>query len=495
MEALPTAIIRVLRPFEAVFSERVWEWAKILLVGAILTPGRRTVTAALRVMGLSEEAQFQNYHRVLNRAKWSSRELSRLLLLALVAALVAAGRPVVVGLDDTIERRWGPKIAARGIYRDPVRSSKGHFVKASGLRWISLQLLVSVPWAGRVWSLPFLTVLAPSERYHAQRKRRHKACPERREGTLSDWARQLIKQLRRWLPDRTLVAVADSSYAVIELLAACVGLAQPVTLITRLRLDAALYDPAPPRQPGTRGAPRKKGERQATLAQRLVDPATVWEAVTVRWYGGEPRQVDLATGTPVWYHPGLPVVPLRWVLLRDPDGQIESQALLSTNLALAPRRIVEWYVLRWQLEVTFEEARAHLGIETQRQWSDLAILRTTPALLGLFSLVTLLAHTHLHGQRERGPEEPVLSPGRSLPNGLPQGSKDRARSDGPHSPLPARPAAWYTKTLPTFVDALALVRQQLWPVGISYLSPPQPDLITIPRALFDRLTDTLAYAA
>jgi hypothetical protein len=459
METLPTAIIRVLRPFEAVFSERVWEWAKILLVGAILTPGRRTVTAALRVMGLSEEAQFQNYHRVLNRAKWSSRELSRLLLMALVDGLVTIGVPVVVGLDDTIERRWGPKIAARGIYRDPVRSSKGHFVKASGLRWISLQLLVPVPWAGRVWSLPFLTILAPSERYHAQRKRRHK--------TLSDWARQLIKQLRRWLPDRALVVVADSTYAVIDLLAACARLPQPVTVVTRLRLDAALYDPVTPRQPGTRGAPRKKGERQPTLAQRLIDPATRWTTVTVGWYGGERRLVELASGTAVWYHAGMPVVPLRWVLVRDPAGELEPQALLSTDLAVAPRQMVEWFVLRWQLEVTFEEARAHLGLETQRQWSDLAILRTTPALLGAFSLVTLLAHAHLDGQRQ----------------------------GGTRSPLPARPAAWYAKTLPTFADALALVRQQLWPVSISYLSPPQPDLITIPRTLFNRLTDTLAYAA
>ena len=452
MDTLPAAIIRVLRPFEAVFSERVWARARILLVGSILTPGRRTVAAALRVMGLSEEEQFQNYHRVLNRAKWSSRELSRLLLVALVDALVAIGAPIVVGLDDTIERRWGPKIAARGIYRDPVRSSKGHFVKASGLRWISLQVLLRIPWAQRVWGLPFLTVLAPSERYHAQRHRRHK--------TLPDWARQMIKQLRRWLPDRVLVVVADSTYAAIELLAACASLPQPVTIVTRLRLDAALYDPAPPRQPGTRGAPRKKGERQATLAQRLVDPATRWTAVTVDWYGGEQRLVELASGTAVWYHAGMPVVPLRWVLIRDPGGELEPQALLSTDLGVAPRQMVEWFVLRWQLEVTFEEVRRHLGVETQRQWSDLAILRTTPALLGAFSLVTLLAHDHLGGQ-----------------------------------PLPARPAAWYAKTLPTFADALALVRQQLWPVHISYLSPPQADLMTIPRVLFNRFTDTLAYAA
>src|SRR5215210_1478730 len=249
MCTLPATIIRVLRPFEPVFSGRVWPWAQALLVGAILTPGPRTVAAALRVVGLQDDRPFQNYHRVLNRACWSSRALSPILLRLLVRAFVAAGRPVIVGLDDTIERRRGAKIAAKGIYRDPARSSKGHFVKASGLRWVSLQLLAVVPWAQRVWALPFFTVLAPSERYHQGSGQRHK--------TLPDWARQQLKQLRRWLPDRRLVVVADSTYAVIELLAACTRLPAPVTVVTRLRLDAALYDPAPPRLPGTKGAPRK----------------------------------------------------------------------------------------------------------------------------------------------------------------------------------------------------------------------------------------------
>ena len=449
---LPTAIIQVLRHFESVFSERVWEWAKILLVGAILAPGKRTVSAALRVMGLSGERQFQNYHRVLNRATWAPRALSRILLRRLVHAFVPPDAPIVVGLDEHIERRRGRKIAAKGIYRDAVRSSKSFFVKTSGLRWVSMMLLAPIPWAQRVWALPFLTVLAPSERYHQERGKRHK--------TLTDWARQMITQLRRWLPHRPLVVVMDSTYAVIELLAACVSLPQPVTVVTRLRLDAALYDPAPPRPPGKRGAPRKKGERQPSLAQRLVDPRTHWERVPVHWYGGETRTVELASGTAVWYHPGLPVVPIRWVLVRDPQQQFEPQALLCTDLRATPQQIVEWFVLRWQEEVTFEEARAHLGIETQRQWADLAILRTTPVLLGLFSLVTLLAHQLLQGQA-----------------------------------LPVRQAAWYSKALPTFADTLAFVRQQLWPVTISYMSPAKPDMVEIPRALFERLTDTLAYAA
>jgi hypothetical protein len=452
MRNLPMAIIHVLRQFEVVFSERVWDYAKVLLVDAILAPGTRPLTAALRVLGLSGDRQFQNSHRVLNRATWSSRALSRILLRLLVQAFAPADTPLVVGLDDHLERRRGDQIAAKGIYRDAVRSSKAFFVKSNGLRWLSLMLLVPIPWAQRVWALPFLTVLAPAARYHQERGQRHK--------TLPDGARQTITHLRRWLPDRPWVVVADSTYAVIALLAACVRLPQPVPVVTRLRLEAALYDPAPLRLPGTKGAPRKKGDRQPTLAQRLNDPATGWDPVTVAWYGGGTRTVELTTGTAVWYHAGKPTVPLRWVLVRDPLGQFAAQALLCTDLAVTAQQIVEWFVLRWQLEVTFEEARAHLGVETQRQWADLAILRTTPALLGLFALVTLLAHAVLQGQE-----------------------------------LPARTAAWYAKPLPTFSDTLALVRHQLWPVAIAYLSPATPDMVEIPRALFERLTDTLAFAA
>lgn len=448
---LPRPIITVLRTFEPVFSDRVWEWAKILLVGAILAPGKRTVTATLRVMGLSGEAQYQNYHRVLNRAVWCSRSLSERLLRQVVATFVPADEPLVLGLDDHIERRRGEQIAAKGIYRDAVRSSKSFFVKTSGLRWVSMMVLTTIPWIGRVWALPFLTVLAPSERYHEGRGVQHKK--------LTDWARQMIRQVRRWLPDRALVVVVDSSYAVLELLATCVGLRQPVTVVTRLRLDAALYDPAPARQVGQRGAPRKKGERQPSLAQRSDDPATPWQTVTVAWYGHLRRTVELVSDTAVWYHAGLPTVPLRWVLIRDPLGKFKTQALLCTDLSATPTQIVKWFVLRWQLEVTFQEARAHLGIETQRQWSPLAILRTTPALLALFSLVTLFAHQLLHGQA-----------------------------------LPVRQAAWYHKTQPTFSDTLALVRQHLWPLSISYLSPPTPDLQLIPTALFQRLIDTLAFS-
>ena len=449
---LPKKIIQVLRQFEEVFSERIWEWGKVLLIGAILTPGERTVTAMLRVMGLSQEQQFQNYHRVLNRARWSSRALSCILLRLLIAMFVASTSPIVVGIDETIERRRGAKIAAKGIYRDPVRSSQAFFVKTSGLRWVSMMLLAPIPWAKGVWALPFLTVLAPSERYNEQHRRRHKK--------ITDWGRQMIRQLRRWLPERSLVVVADSSYAVIELLACAAGLREPVTVITRLRLDAALYDPVPPRKAGTNGRPRKKGARQPTLEARLVDPRTSWEKLPVAWYGGQQRLVEIATGTAIWYHNGLPPVAIRWVLLRDPQGKFAPQALLSTEQAVPASQIIQWFVLRWQVEVTLHEVRAHLSVETQRQWSDLAILRTTPALLGLFSLVTLFAHQLLQGQG-----------------------------------LPMRQTAWYTKALPTFADTLTFVQQQLWPATLFCISPTKPDMVEIPRALLERLTDTLAFAA
>src|SRR5919206_2649688 len=226
MPPLPPAMLQTLEPFVPLFSGRIRPRVLVLVAGTLLAPGKRTVTATLRVMGLAEARRFERYHRVLNRARWSSLAVSRVLLTLLVAAFAPTG-PLLLGIDETIERRRGKCIAAKGIYRDPVRSSHEHFVKASGLRWICLMLLVPVPWAGRVWALPFLTALAPSERYDREHGRRHK--------TLTDWARQLLLLVRRWWPDRPIIAVADSSYA------ACQAGPQPVTVITRLRLDAALY--------------------------------------------------------------------------------------------------------------------------------------------------------------------------------------------------------------------------------------------------------------
>jgi hypothetical protein len=314
-------------------------------------------------------------------------------------------------------------------------------------------LLVPIPFAARTWALPVLTALAPSERHDAERGRRHK--------TLTDWARQLLLVVRRWWPERAIVAVADSGYAALEFLAACRAWRNPVAVVTRLRLDAALYDPAPPRRPGQKGRPRKKGRRLPTLAARAADPDTAWTSITIaNWYGSGARAVQVASDTAVWYHPGLPPVPLRWVLIRDPEGKFATQALLCTDQDAAPEQVLTWFVLRWQLEVTLEEARRHLGVESQRQWSEAAIRRTTPALLGLFSLVALLAHARM-----------------ADPTGA------------------TRQAAWYRKAHPTFVDALALVRRELWRHQLFHTSSCGCELIKVPRGFVEHLTESLCYVA
>ena len=447
---LPNRFAAVILCFAPLFLQRTWRHAQVLLVGAILAPGRRTVTSILRITGLCRERRFVNYHRVLNRAAWSGRAAARVLLGLLLDAFVPTG-PVLLGLDDTIERRRGKCISAKGIYRDPVRSSHGHFVKASGLRWLSLMLLVPISWAGRVWALPFLTTLAPSERYCRERGRRHKK--------LTDWGRQLVLQARRWMPGRRLVIVTDSGFSALEFLAAL--LRQEVTCVTRLRLDAALYRPAPPRPPGTVGRPRTKGERLPTLAEVLADKATRWQRVTVPgWYGKGERVVEICSDTAVWRHSGLPVVPIRWVMLRDPCRRFDPQALLCTDLAQEPLQIVRWFVQRWQLEVTFREVRDHLGVETQRQWSDKAIARTTPCLFGLFSIVTLLA----------------------------------ARLDC-RARVQVSSSAWYHKQRPTFADSLAAVRRAIWSEQGFPVSRQSIDAVKLPPALREGIAYALCHAA
>src|SRR5918993_151078 len=392
MHTLPKSMIQVLAPFAPLFSKSVFEHVQLLLVGAILAPGKRTVASALRAVSLEDERRFCRYHRVLSRAVWSSREASRVLLGLLVEAFVPEG-PLVLGIDETLERRRGKKISAKGIYRDPVRSSREHFVKTSALRWVCLTLLTPVPWASRVWALPFLSALAYSERYAQEQGKRHKS--------LTEWAWQMLLLVRRWYPERQIVAVADGGYASLKLLDRCRHLGRPITFITRLRLDAALYKPAPPRKPHQMGRPRLKGSRLPNLSRVVEDPKTAWMPISVSdWYGAARRTVEIVSDTAVWYSTGLPAVPVRWVLIRDPHEEFETQALLCTDLDADPERIISWFVKRWQMEATFQEVRQRLGFETQRHWSDLAIQRSAPALLALFSMLTLFAHKYMAGSAD-----------------------------------------------------------------------------------------------
>ena len=228
-------------------------------------------------------------------------------------------------------------------------------------------------------------------------------------------------------------------------------------------MDAALYEPAPPRPPHQIGRPCIKGARLPNLSVVAEEANTVWKTTKIaNWYGSGERTVEIASDTAVWYSTGLFAVPLRWVLVRDPEGKFKTQALLCTDLDADPKKILSWFVMRWQLEVTFQEVRRHLGFETQRQWSDMAIRRTTPALLGLFSVVTLFAHRRM---------------------------RQAAGSF-------RRQAGWYHKAHPTFADALALVRKELWAQEETFYGlAAHTDTIKVPRAFMERLTDAVCYAA
>jgi len=479
MRNLPAVIILVLRQFELAFSERVWEWATILLVGAILAPGTRTVTACLRVMGLSQERQFQNYHRVLNRAQWNALQASRMLLGLLLLLLPAQGA-VVIGADDTIERRRGEKIKGLGCYRDPVRSSRSYVVKCFGLKWLSLMVLVRLPWSGRVWALPFLTALCrdqaagePQKVWRTQRRRKSRA-RKRRKAQVTAGAPQsaphqhktaidilmiLIRLVHRWMPERLVVLAVDGGYAAVKLALVCAGTPN-LALVTRLRWDAALYHPPAPRPAGQRGPAPLKGARQRSLKEWAARRDTPWEEVEVAWYGGRQKKLQVFSRTALWYRPGEVPVEMRFVITRDPEGKLRDEVLASTKLDASPAQIIEWCVMRWSVEATFEEARAHLGVETQRQWNDLAIARTTPCLLGLFSLVVLLT--------------------------------ERLQPDGQ---VPVLTSAWYQKAEATFSDCLALVRKHLWRSLYPVKSAPQADLIYFPAQAWEHWLSSLAAVA
>jgi hypothetical protein len=437
-------IIQLLSVFAKAFTVPTFANALVLLYGTILAPGRRTVAAALRAMGLANCRHFTNYHRVLNRACWSPWILSKLLLSLILHLLLPPGLPVLLVIDDTLERRRGPKIKYKGWFRDPIRSTLTHVSKSLGIRWLCLAVLVPVPWSQRLWALPFMTVPALGPKTSTKLQKRHR--------TLIDWTMLMVDKVRRWQPDREVVLVGDGSFAAVPLIQCCQKLQNPLKLVARLRLDACLHDFPGPQPKGKHGRKPKKGARLPNLAQRLADPTTDWRMLTIPWYGGADKEVETATGVCLWYRRGRDPVPIRWVLVRCPEESFKPQAIFCSAPQVSARQILVWFVARWSIEVTFAELRAHLGFETQRQWSDKAIERTTPCLFGLFSLVVLMAK--------------VLHP----------------------ASIPVRQTCWYVKEEATFIDALAAVRGDLWRHLNCSTSAQNPNVLLIPRkALFSLL--------
>lgn len=445
---LPPEIITVLAYFAPAFTQPSYRKVVVLLAGTILARGRRTVTAALRAVGLQQDKGWAKYHHLLNRASWSGLWVSELLLRLLVSTFVAHGATVDLVIDETLERRWGRKISKRGHWRDSLASSKGMNVSTSGLRWLVLAVVVKLPWSHDYWALPCLSVLLTTPKVSQQLGQRHK--------TVAQVSGQMVQWARRVLPGRRIKLIGDGAYSVIELGLTC--RASGVSLIAPLRLDARLFGPPPSVSGKQVGRPALVGQRLPNLEQVARHSSTLWQRSQVPWYDGRRKVLDWTTGTALWYSTGTAPLPSRWVLARDPAGKLPTRAYFSTDLEQPACALIADVVKRWAIEVTFEESRAHLGVETQRQWNDQAIERTTPALFGLFSLLVLLAQALY-----------------------------------PDGQLPLPPSAWYHKTEASFSDVLALVRRALWGNFNYQTSATNPDMLLIPRSDLDRLAYAVCY--
>lgn len=415
MTSLSPAILSILSPFSILFSRPVWNNALTLLIGAILCKGKRTVCATLRIMGLSNEPCFAKFHHVLNRVEWSTLSGAKILLNLLISVIGTS--PFVLFIDETLERRKGPKIKAKGYYRDAVRSSKKVLVKSSGLKWLVLAISYRFPFSARYFALPFISVLEPPERSNKAANKRHK--------TTLKWTIQLLKQVIRWVKNVPLILVGDGGFASGTLAWVC--LKYKISLICRLKLNARLYDFPPEEQPGKRGRKKTKGTRLISFKEMLTLKDLEWKEATINGYGNKQKRLKYISTTCLWGADSFMPVPIKWVLVIDPEGELDPLPLMSTDFSLSAEKIIELFIRRWNLEVTFEETREHLGIETQRQWSDKAILRTTPILMGLYSIVCLIAN--------RLQEE---------------------------HPIEVAQTAWYEKQDATFSDLMKSIRTILW---------------------------------
>ena len=340
----PQAFVTWMAPFLAAFCQRSRDTAAALAVGALLAIGPRTVTSCLRALGLAEHPGFTAFHRVLNRNVWSGLALGRTLLRLLVPVFEPRLPFVIIGVDHTLERRRGQRIEPASHFHDAVRSTAKQKVTSRGLRWISAMLLVNVPFAGRAWGLPVLTALTPSRARCERHKRRYRP--------VTKWAERLLLTLRRWLPDRVIVAVMDGEFAAIDLLH---RLRRHMVVVTRLRLDACLFDP--PAAYKGRGRYPKKGARQPSLKARVTDRATVWrravQASRTSWRSG--GWIEYASGTALWCHGGKEPLPIRWTLVRYPDQRRDTEAFLCTDTHMAPLDVLDCYNRRWSMEVVFTQ--------------------------------------------------------------------------------------------------------------------------------------------
>jgi hypothetical protein len=459
---LPRVAEDLVSAFSIAFTPRTFQRVIVLFVGSVLALGRHTVTGALRVTRSLTEGggagrgggggggHFSDYHRVFSRARWSMWPLGKVLA-ALVLELVPPDEPVVCPVDDTTPQHKGKHVYGKGKHRDNCRSTRSHTVWVFGHKWVVLCVNVKFAFATRPWSLPVLAALYRTKELNQRENRRHK--------TPIEIARQLIAVLMHWFPRRKFILLGDGGYASHELARFAHRHRRRLTLVSLCHPRANLYGLPPTRKPHATGRPRVKGAK-LPAPREAVARARRRAHATVGWYGGKHRHVELVSGCGHWYKAARGLVPIRWVFVHDADGTHEDRYFFSTDPAMTPQQIVTLYTGRWSIEVTFQEARQHLGLATPRSRTRNSVLRIAPCLLGLFSLVSLIYHRHTRG---RG-SEPAQTP-------------------------------WYTKHEVTFADAIASVRRLLWQRTVFQGSVQHGALEKLPTQLREMLLDQLSRAA
>jgi hypothetical protein len=419
-----------------------------LLVAALLTTGRRTVANLLRTLGPLAQGHRTTYQRVLSRAAWSGLRLGCALTGLLLSRLLGQGPVVLLG-DDTVDGHPGRKVYGKARHRDPVRSSHSYTTWRWGHKWVVLAVLVRFPLAARPWALPVLVDLYRSVEDNRKRRRRH--C------TPAQLMCRLLRLLLLRFPDRCFLFVADGSYGTHEVARFCRRHAARLTLVSKFCPDANLFEPPPPYS--GKGRPRVKGARLPKPRQAVdqFQPSSR-SRLTVDWYGGGRREVAVLTGSGHWYKAGQPLAAVRWVFVSDRQGTHRDEYLFTTDLALSPTEVIGLYASRWNIETTFQEMRAHLGLETTRGWSEKTVLRAAPCLFGLYTVVALLYQT--------------------LPEGKRSGRVE-----------------WPGKSNLVFSDALVAVRRWLWTDAIFPQAGADGAVEILPAPLRELLLTALASAA
>jgi hypothetical protein len=419
---LPAPVHAVFEPLAPALTRPTYHRFVLLALAAILTVGGRTVANLLRYLGALAPGHPSSYHRLLSHRRWPSRRLARRYIAAVLARFAPRG-PVALAGDDTVTEHPGAKVYGKGCHRDPVRSTHGFTAYRWGHKWVVLAVLVGFPSCRRRWALPLMVALYRPAEEAKEKEKGSSPKPKRAHKTPVDLLRQMLRILMRWFPERTFVCAADGNYAAHELAELAAAHPRRLTFVSKFYEDANLFEPPPPY--AGQGRPRVKGKELPKPAQ-VVRDAVQRPVREVAWYGGERRRVEIVTGSGRWYKSGRPLVPVRWVFVRDRTGTHRDDYFFTTDAAMSPQAVIETYTGRWSIETTFQEARSYLGLETTRGWSRNTVLRAEPSLFALYTVVAWL-YAELPARYRR-----------------------------------VRMVDWLGKSDVTFSDAITAVRRWLW---------------------------------